>query len=87
MCPLTGEELSEDFFEVLIDLFASSVSEHGEVSSVSEHFEDTSVPDYCGDSSVSDHCGDSRVSEAHVYTQDRDRARPLKRSVTAISDP
>ena len=33
------------------------------------------------DSSVSEHCGDSRVSEAHVYTQDRDRARPLKRRV------
>ena len=28
--PLTGEELSEDVFEILIDLFASLVSEHCE---------------------------------------------------------
>ena len=46
--PLTGEELSDDVFEILIDLFASAGSEH---------------------------CEDS------VYTQDRDRARPLKRLV------
>ena len=29
----------------------------------------------------SEHRQDSRVPEAHVYTQDRDRARPLKRRV------
>ena len=52
--PLTGEELSEDVFEILVDPFASPGSEH---------------------------CDDSRVPEAHVYTQDRDRARPLKRRV------
>ena len=68
--PLTGEELSEDVFEIPIDLFASPGSEHCEDSRVSEQ---------CGGSSVPEHCEDSRVSEAHVYTQDRDRARPLKR--------
>ena len=52
--PLTREELSEDVFEILIDLFASPVSENRQ---------------------------DSRVPEAQVYTQDRDRARPLKRRV------
>ena len=29
----------------------------------------------------SEHCEDSRVPEAHVYTKDRDRFRPLKRRV------
>ena len=57
--PLTGEELSEDVFKIVIDLFASP----GE------------------DSRGSEHCVDSRVLEAHVYTQDRDRFRPLKRRV------
>ena len=52
--PLTGEELSDDIFEILVDLFESPVSEH---------------------------CEGSRVLEAHVYTQDRDRFRPLKRRV------
>ena len=64
--PLTGEELSEDVFEILTNLFASLVS------------------DYCENSHVSagsEHCDDFRVLEAHVYTQDRDRARPLKRRV------
>ena len=37
--------------------------------------------EHCEDSRVSEHCEDSRASEAHVYTQDRDRARPLKRRV------
>ena len=59
--PLTGEELSEDVFEILIDLFASPGSEH------------------CEDSRGSEHCEGSRVLQAHVYTQDRDRFRPLKR--------
>ena len=31
------------------------------------------------DSRGSDRRQDSRIPEAHVYTQDRDRARPLKR--------
>ena len=64
--PLTGEGLSEDVFEILIDLFASPVS------------------DYCENSHVSagsEHCDDFRVPDVHVYTQDRDRARPLKRRV------
>ena len=52
--PLTGEELPEDVFEMLIDFFASPSSEHRQ---------------------------DSPVPEAHVYTQDRDRATPLKRRV------
>ena len=64
--PLTGEELSEDVFEILVDLFASPVSTYCENSHVS---------------AGSEHCDDSRVPEAHVYTQDRDRARPLKRRV------
>ena len=66
------DHVSDEPFEILIDLFASPGSEHCEDSSVSEH---------CEDSRVSEHCGDSRVSEAHVHTQDRDRARPLKRRV------
>ena len=64
--PLTGEELSENVFEILIDLFASPGSEHGEDSRVS---------------AGSEQCEGSRVPEAHVYTQDRDRFRPLKRRV------
>ena len=72
--PLTGEELFGDAFEILIDRSASPGSEHCEDSRVSEH---------CEDSRVSEHCEDSRVSEAHVYTQDRDLARPLKRQVEA----
>ena len=55
--PLTGEELSEDVFEILIDVFASPGSERCADSPVSEH---------CADSCVSEHCEDSRVSEAHV---------------------
>ena len=35
--PLTGEELSEDVFEILIDLFASPGSEHCQDSRGSEH--------------------------------------------------
>ena len=46
--------MSEDVFEILIDLFTSPGSKHRQ--------------DCC-------------VPEAHVYTQDRDRARPLKRRV------
>ena len=46
--------MSEDVFEILIDVFASPGSEHRQ---------------------------DSRVLEAHVYTHDRDRDRPLKRRV------
>ena len=61
--PVTGEELPEDVFEILIDLFASPGSEH------------------CEDSRGSEHCEGSRVLEAHVYTQDRDRFRPVKRRV------
>ena len=64
--PLTGEELAEDVFEVLIELFASPGS---------EHCEDFRVSASC------EHCEGSRVMEAHVYTQDRDRLRPLKRRV------
>ena len=64
--PLTGEALSEDVFEILIDLFASPVSDFCENSHVS---------------AGSEHCDDFRVPEAHVYTQDRDRARPLRRRV------
>ena len=70
--PLTEEELSEDVFEILIDLFASPGS---------EHFEDLRVSACCEDSRGSEHCEDSRVLEAHEYTQDRDRFRPLKRRV------
>ena len=64
--PLTGEELSENVFEIVIDLFESRGSEHCEDSHVS---------------AGSEHCEDSRVPEAHVYTQDRDRFRPLQRRV------
>ena len=76
--PLTGEELSENVFEILIDLFASPGSEHckdSRVSAGSEHCENSRV------SAGSEQCEGSRVSEAHVYTQDRDLFRPLKRSV------
>ena len=66
LCPLTARELSEDVFEILIDLFASPGPEHCEDSR---------------DSRGSEHCRDSRVPEACVYTQDRDRARQLKRCV------
>ena len=52
--PLTGQDLSGDMIENLIDLCPSPGSEHRQ---------------------------DSCVPEAHVYTQDRDRARPLKRRV------
>ena len=68
--PLTGEELSEDVFEILIVLFASPGSEHCEDFHVSAH---------CEDSRGSEHGEGSRVLEPHVYTQDRDRFRPLKR--------
>ena len=61
--PLIGVECSEDVFEILIDLFASSGSERRQDSRGSEHRQD------------------SRVPEAYVYTQDRDRAGPLKRRV------
>ena len=61
--PLTREELSEDEFEIVIDLFASPGSKHRQDSRGSEHRQD------------------SRVSESYVQTQDRDRARPLKRRV------
>ena len=64
--PLTGEELSEDVFEILVDLFASPVSNYCENSHVS---------------TGSEQCDDSGVLEAHVYTQDRDRAGPLRRRV------
>ena len=70
--PVTGEELSEDVFEVLIDLFASPDS---------ERCEDSHVSTYCEDSQGSELCTGSRVLEAHVYTQDGDRFRPLKRRV------
>ena len=63
---LTGEELTENVFEILIGLFASPELEHCEDSRVSNG---------------SEHCEDSRVPEAHVYTQDRDRFRPMKRRV------
>ena len=42
------------------------------------------LSNYCENSHVSagsEFCDDSRVPEAHVYTQDRDRARALKRRV------
>ena len=45
--PLTGKELTENVFEILIDLFASPESEHCEDSRVSNG---------------SEHCEDSRVS-------------------------
>ena len=64
--PLTGEELSEDVFEILVDPFASPESNCCENSH---------------ELAGSEFCDDSRVPEAHVYTQDRDRARPLKRRV------
>ena len=67
--PLTGEELSEIVFEILIDLFASLGSEHCEDSRVS---------------AGSEQCEGSRVPEAHVYIQDRDRFRPLKRRVEVL---
>ena len=53
--PLTGEELSEDVFDILIGLFASPRQ----------------------DSRGSEHRHDCRVPEDHVYSQDRDRAKPL----------
>ena len=74
--PLTGEELTENIFEILIDLFASPEPEHCEdsrVSNCSEHCEDSRVSD------GSEQCEGSRVPEDYVYTQDRDRFRPLKR--------
>ena len=64
--PLTGEELSENVFEILIDLFASPGSAQCEDSRVSVG---------------SEQCEGSRVPEAHVFTHDRDRFRPLKRGV------
>ena len=64
--PLTGEELSENVFEILIDLFASPGPEHCEDSRVSIG---------------SEHCEGSCFLEAYVYTPDRDRFRPLKRRV------
>ena len=76
--PLTGEELTENVFEILIDLFASPEPEHCEDSSVSNGSEQ------CEGSRVSngsEQCEVSRVPEAYVYTQDRDRFRPLKRRV------
>ena len=100
--PLTGEKLSENVFEILIDLFASSEKEHCEDSRVSvgsehfedsrvsvgsEHFEDSRVSagsEQCEGSHVSagsEQCEGSRVPGDHVYTQDRDRFRPLKRRV------
>ena len=75
---LTGEELTERVFEILIDLFASPEPEHCEdsrVSNCSEHCEDSRVTD------GSEQCEGSRVPEAYVYTQNRDRFRPLKRRV------
>ena len=53
--PLTGEELTENVFEILIDLFASPESEHCEDSRVS---------------TGSEQCEGSRAPEAHVYTQE-----------------
>ena len=53
--PLTGEELSENVFEILIDLFASPGSEHCEDSRVSEH---------CGDSRVSSRSRSCQTAEA-----------------------
>ena len=79
--PLTGEELSEDVFEILIDLFASLVSAYCDDSRVSAYCEDSRVSAYCEDFRGSELCAGSRVLEAHVYTQDRDRFRPLKRRV------
>ena len=70
--PLTGEGLSDDVFEILIDLFASPGS---------EHCEDFRVSAYCEDSRGSELFCKFRVLEAHVYTQDGDRFRPLKRRV------
>ena len=54
--PLTGEELCENVFEVLIDLFASPGSEHCEDSRVS---------------SGSEHCEDSRVSDGSEHAFNR----------------
>ena len=88
--PLNGEELSENVFEILIDLFASPGSEHCEdsrVSAGSGHCEDSRVSpgsEHCEDSRVSagsEQCEGSRVPGAHVCTQDRDRFRPVKRRV------
>ena len=64
--PLTGKELTENVFEILIDLFASPEPEHCEDFRVSDG---------------SEQCEGSRVPEAYVYTQDRDRFRPQKRRV------
>ena len=44
--PLTGEELTEDVKEILIDLFASPGSQHCEDSRVSEHCEDSRVSEH-----------------------------------------
>ena len=62
MFTLTGEELSEDVFEILIDLFASPGSEHCEDSSVSEHCEDSRV----GSSCVHSRSRSCQTSEAGV---------------------
>ena len=43
--PLTGEELMENVFEILIDLFASPEPEHFEDSRVSEQCEGSRVPE------------------------------------------
>ena len=65
--PLTAVELSEDVFEILIELFASLGSEHSEDSRVSAYSEDSRVSAYSEDSRVSAYCEDSRVS---AYCED-----------------
>ena len=58
-----------------------SVTEHCEDSRFSEHCEDSCGSEHCEGSRGSEHCEGSRVPEVHVYAQDRDRFRPLKRRV------
>ena len=62
----------------MIDLFASPGSEHCDDSRVSAYCEDFRVSAYCKESRGSELWAGSRVLEAHLYTQDRDRFRPLK---------
>ena len=67
--------LVQNIVKIPVFLPGSEHCEGSRVSPGSEHCEDSSV------SPGSEQCEGSRVPEAHVYTQNRDRFRPLKRRV------
>ena len=80
--PLTGQELTENVFEILIDFFSSPEPEHCEdprVSNGSEHCEDFRV------SAGSEQCQGFGVWEAHVYTQDRDRFQTTEATCGSVN--